>query len=300
MSERFQEITKKFTGVGPALITPFKEDLTVDREALEKLLIHTAKGADYFVVQGTTGESATTTLKEKQEILAFVKTHNPKNLPIVFGAGGNNTEAVIDLIGQMDLSGVDAILSASPHYNKPSQEGIYQHFVKIADASPVPVILYNVPGRTASNMTAETTLRLAQHENIIGIKEASGDLGQCMKIMANKPEEFLLISGDDLLTNAMITLGAVGVISVLANPFPEVFAEMIQNALKGDFAKSNENLFKLLPINPLMYEESNPIGAKEALKLQGVCDNYVRMPLLPASDNLSNRIKEMIKQYELK
>jgi len=300
MSERFQEITKKFTGVGPALITPFKEDLTVDREALEKLLIHTAKGADYFVVQGTTGESATTTLKEKQEILAFVKTHNPKNLPIVFGAGGNNTEAVIDLIGQMDLSGVDAILSASPHYNKPSQEGIYQHFVKIADASPVPVILYNVPGRTASNMTAETTLRLAQHENIIGIKEASGDLGQCMEIMANKPEEFLLISGDDLLTNAMITLGAVGVISVLANPFPEVFSEMIQNALKGDFAKSNESLFKLLPINPLMYEESNPIGAKEALKLQGVCDNYVRMPLLPASDNLSNRIKEMIKQYGLK
>ncbi|WKK80096.1 4-hydroxy-tetrahydrodipicolinate synthase [Marivirga arenosa] len=300
MSERFQEITKKFTGVGPALITPFKEDLTVDREALEKLLIHTAKGADYFVVQGTTGESATTTLQEKQEILAFVKTHNPKNLPIVFGAGGNNTEAVIDLIGQMDLSGVDAILSASPHYNKPSQEGIYQHFVKIADASPVPVILYNVPGRTASNMTAETTLRLAQHENIIGIKEASGDLGQCMEIMANKPEEFLLISGDDLLTNAMITLGAVGVISVLANPFPEVFAEMIQNALKGDFAKSNESLFKLLPINPLMYEESNPIGAKEALKLKGVCDNYVRMPLLPASDNLSNRIKEMIKKYELK
>lgn len=300
MSEKFQEITKKFTGVGPALITPFKEDLTVDREALEKLLEHTAKGADYFVVQGTTGESATTTLKEKQEILAFVKTHNPKNLPIVFGAGGNNTQAVIDFIGQIDLSGVDAILSASPHYNKPSQEGIYQHFVKIADASPVPVILYNVPGRTASNMKAETTLRLAQHENIIGVKEASGDLGQCMEIMANKPDEFLLISGDDLLTNSMITLGAVGVISVLANPFPEVFSDMVHNALKGDFAKSNESLFKLLPINSMMYEESNPVGAKEALRQQGVCENYVRMPLLPATDGLSKRIAEKINEFKLR
>ncbi|SMG17635.1 4-hydroxy-tetrahydrodipicolinate synthase [Marivirga sericea] len=300
MSEKFQETTKKFTGVGPALVTPFKEDLTVDREALEKLLIHTAKGADYFVVQGTTGESATTTLKEKQEILAFVKTHNPKNLPIVFGAGGNNTSGVIDLIDQMDLSGVDAILSASPHYNKPSQEGIYQHFIKIADASPIPVILYNVPGRTASNMSAETTLRLAKHENIIGIKEASGDLGQCMEIMAKKPDEFLLISGEDLLTNSMITLGAVGVISVLANPFPEVFAGMVSNALNGDFAKSNESLFKLLSINPLMYEESNPIGAKEALRQQGICKNFVRMPLLPATDGLSERISQMMKKYSLK
>src|SRR5690554_6474216 len=169
MSEKFQEITKKFTGVGPALITPFNSDLTIEKEALEKLLIHTAKAVDFFVVQGTTGESATTRLEEKQEILAFVKSHNPKKLPIVFGIGGNDTAAVVNEIAQMDLSGVDAILSASPHYNKPSQEGIYQHFVRIADASPVPVILYNVPGRTASNMTADTTLRLAAHANIIGI-----------------------------------------------------------------------------------------------------------------------------------
>ena len=300
MSEKFQEITKKFTGVGPALITPFKEDLTVDREALEKVLIHTAQWVDYFVVQGTTGESATTTLKEKQEILALVKTHNPKNLPIVLGVGGNNTQAVLELMSQLDLSGVDAILSASPHYNKPSQEGIYQHFVKIADASPVPVILYNVPGRTASNLTAKTTLRLAQHQNIIGIKEASGDLVQCMEIMAIKPKEFLLISGDDLLTNSMISLGAVGVISVMANPFPKVFTEMVRHALKGDFAKSNQSLFKLLAINSLMYEESNPVGAKEAMRQQGICENYVRMPLLPASLNLSERIKEKIEHYDLK
>lgn len=300
MSEKFQEITKKFTGVGPALITPFTKDLAVDKVALEKLLIHTAKYVDFFVVQGTTGESATTSLEEKQEILAFTKSHNPKKLPIVFGAGGNDTQAVVDEIGQMDLSGVDAILSASPYYNKPSQEGIYQHFVKIADASPVPVILYNVPGRTASNMTAQTTLRLAAHDNIIGIKEASGDLVQCMEIMANKPEEFFLLSGDDLLTNAMISLGAVGVISVLANPFPEVFAAMVHDALRGDFEKSNESLFKLLPINAMMYEESNPIGAKEALRQQGVCENYVRMPLLPATDGLSARIAEKIKEFGLK
>lgn len=300
MSEKFQETIKKFTGVGPALVTPFKKDLTVDKEAFEKLLIHTAKGVDFFVVQGTTGESATTTLEEKKEILSFVKEHNPKKLPIVFGTGGNNTQAVVDTIGQMDFSGVDAILSASPHYNKPSQEGIYQHFVKVADASPVPVILYNVPGRTASNMTAETTLRLAQHDNIIGTKEASGDLVQCMEIMANKPEDFFLLSGDDLLTNSMIALGAIGVISVMANPFPEVFGTMVQDALKGDFAQSNESLFKLLPINSLMYEESNPIGAKEALRQQDVCENYVRMPLLPATDDLSKRIAAKIKEFGLK
>ena len=293
-------MNSKFRGVGPALITPFKKDLSIDFEALKRLLEHTAKGADYFVVQGTTGESATTTFEEKQEILNFVKANNPKQLPIVFGVGGNNTAAVLDFLDKIDLSGVDAILSASPHYNKPSQEGIYQHYVAIADKSPVPVILYNVPGRTASNLTAATTLRLAAHPNIIGIKEASGNLEQCMHIASKKPDDFLLISGDDLLTNSLIAMGAVGVISVLANPFPETFAAMVHKALNGDFAGSSKELFKLIEINPAMYEESNPVGAKEALKQQGVCDNYVRMPLLPATEQLSEKIAVAIKAFDLK
>ncbi len=284
----------KFRGVGPALVTPFNHDLSIDFKGLEKLLSHTAQGADYYVLQGTTGESATTTLPEKQQILDFVKTHNPKKLPIVFGAAGNNTAAVLDFIGQLDLSGVDAILSASPHYNKPSQEGIYQHFVAIAEKAPVPLILYNVPGRTASNMLAETTLRLATHPNIIGIKESSGSLEQCMQIAAAKPDDFLLISGDDLMTNSLITLGAVGVISVMANAFPQTFSQMFNDTLHNNWPQANEALFKLLKINKLMYEESNPVGVKEALKQLGICENFVRMPLLPATHALSDRIIDLI------
>ena len=292
-------MSKLFKGVGPALVTPFKEDLSIDFDALGRLLEHTAQGADYFVVQGTTGESATTTTEEKRAILDYVLENNPKNLPLVFGVGGNNTKAVVDFIKSFDLTKVDAILSASPHYNKPSQEGIYQHYVAIADVSPVPVILYNVPGRTASNVSAETTLRLAEHKNIIGIKEASGNLEQCIQIAANKPEDFLLISGDDLMTNSLITLGAVGVISVLANPFPKVFAEMVSKAFAHDFKASNKALFDLQKVNALMYSESNPVGAKEALRQLGVMENYVRLPLLPASDALSNQIKNMINVFKL-
>lgn len=292
-------MNKQFRGVGPALITPFNQDLSIDFEGLHKLLVHTAQGADYFVVQGTTGESATTTEEEKRAILDFVIANNPKKLPIVFGVGGNNTQAVLNFLNSFSLEGVSAILSASPHYNKPSQEGIYQHYVAIAEASPVPVILYNVPGRTASNITAETTLRLAKHQNIIGIKEASGNLEQCIKIAADKPADFLLISGDDLMTNSLITLGAVGVISVLANPFPKVFAEMANKALAGDFIASNEALFKLQQINAMMYEESNPVGAKEALKQLGVCEHYVRMPLLPATDALAYKIKHLVNSLDL-
>lgn len=281
-------------GVGPALVTPFNEDHTIDYAGLEKLLIHTAKGVDYWVVQGTTGESATTTFEEKQAILQFVKAHNPKNLPIVFGAGGNNTLAVKEFIEKSDLSGVEAILSASPSYNKPSQQGIYQHFVQIADVSPVPVILYNVPGRTASNMTASTTLRLAEHPNIVGIKEASGNLEQCMQIAANKPEDFMLISGDDLLSTIMISFGAVGVISVLANGFPTSFSKAVHLALENNFAEASKELAQFLPINPLMYEESNPVGLKEVLKKKEICENYVRMPLLPASDSLKTKIASLL------
>jgi 4-hydroxy-tetrahydrodipicolinate synthase len=285
---------KLFNGTGVALVTPFKKDLSIDFDGLLSLLEHTAKGVDYYVVQGTTGESATTTSSEKIEILSFVKNHNPKNLPIVYGIGGNNTAAVVEQLKSMDLSGVSAVLSVSPYYNKPSQEGIYQHFVAIADASPLPIILYNVPGRTMSNISAETTIRLSKHKNIIGIKEASGDLMQCLAIKKGTDSDFLLISGDDLLTTPMMSMGAEGVISVLANAFPETFNRITHSALSSDFVESTAATLELLEINPLMYVESNPVGIKQVLKEMGVCENYVRMPLLPATDGLTQKIKDLI------
>lgn len=279
-------------GTGVALVTPFNENGSIDYVGLKKLLEHTAKqGADYYVVQGTTGESTTTTADEKKEILNFVKQNNTANLPIVYGIGGNNTHQVIETIKSTDLSGVDAVLSVSPYYNKPSQEGIIKHFELIADNSPVPVILYNVPGRTASNLTAATTLRLAKHKNIIGTKEASGNLEQAMHISANKPENFLLISGDDMLTVPLYSIGAKGVISVLANAFSDVFKEMKEAAFANNYEAAAQACFKLLGINPLMYAESNPVGIKHVLKLQGVCDDHVRLPLLAPSNELKNSIK---------
>ncbi|WP_323756656.1 4-hydroxy-tetrahydrodipicolinate synthase [Roseivirga sp.] len=281
-------------GTGVALVTPFKADLSIDFDALLKLLEHTAEGVDYYVVQGTTGESATTTAAEKSEILSFVKQNNKAGLPIVYGIGGNNTQSVLDNIKSADLDGVSAILSVSPYYNKPSQEGIYHHFKMIADASPVPVILYNVPGRTQSNISANTTLRLAEHKNIVAIKEASGDLTQCMTISKDAPAGFLLISGDDLLTTPMMATGAVGVISVLANAFPETFKRITKAGLSGDFKASSQATFELIDINPLMYMESNPVGIKQVLEEFGVCKNHVRMPLLSASGELKTKIKALL------
>jgi len=281
-------------GTGVALVTPFNEDLSIDFDGLLKLLEHTAKGVDYYVVQGTTGESATTTSAEKAEILSFIKQNNQAKLPIVYGIGGNNTQSVLESIKSTDLEGVCAILSVSPYYNKPSQEGIYQHFKMIADTSSVPVILYNVPGRTQSNISANTTLRLAEHKNIVAIKEASGDLTQCMAISKDAPEDFLLISGDDLLTTPMMSFGAVGVISVLANAFPETFKRLTKAALSNDFEASSQATFELIDINPLMYAESNPVGVKHVLEVFGVCKNYVRMPLLPASDELKTKIQALL------
>src|SRR5688572_25908548 len=210
---------KKFYGTGVALVTPFDSTGAIDYKALKKLLAHTAKGVDYYVVMGTTGESVTVSSEEKKKVLEFVKANNSKGLPIVYGIGGNNTQNVLDTIKATNLKGVDAILSVSPYYNKPSQEGIYQHFAAVADASPLPLILYNVPGRTGSNLTAETTLRLAQHKNIIGVKEASGNLEQCMKISKYMPKDFLLFSGDDLIIIPLYSIGGKGVISVLANAY---------------------------------------------------------------------------------
>lgn len=286
---------KKFFGTGVALVTPFTSSGAIDYKSLRKVLQHTAKGVDYYVVMGTTGESATLTSQEKKDVLKFVIDNNAKKLPIVYGIGGNNTKEVVDNINATNFTGVDALLSVSPYYNKPSQEGIYQHFTAVADASPVPVILYNVPGRTGSNITAETTLRLTAHKNIFAIKEASGNVEQCMKIAKAMPKDFLLISGDDLLTVALYSMGAKGVISVLANAYPVVFKKMKDHAFAGNFLKASQEQFKLVEINGPMYEEGNPVGVKQLMEDLGVCPNTVRLPLVAASEGLKKKIREAAK-----
>jgi 4-hydroxy-tetrahydrodipicolinate synthase len=282
---------KKLYGTGVALVTPFDESGDIDYAALKKLLVHTSRGVDYFVVQGTTGESVTLSKEEKRRVLAFVIKNNRKNLPIVYGIGGNNTAAVLEEIQDTNFDKIDAVLSVSPYYNKPSQEGIVHHFSFVADASPVPIILYNVPGRTSSNLTAQTTLRLAKHKNIVGVKEASGNLEQCMVIAKEKPSNFMLISGDDLLTLPIYSIGGVGVISVLANALPIVFRRMKDFAFAGEYGKAQKELFKLIDINGPMYEEGNPVGVKQLLHEIGICGPHVRLPLVQASEGLVKKIR---------
>lgn len=281
---------KKLHGTGVALVTPMNEQGEIDFKSLKKLLAHTAKGVDYYVVMGTTGESATLSKEEKKQVLNFVIENNPKKLPIVYGIGGNNTNSVLEEIKSTNLNGVDALLSVSPYYNKPSQEGIYEHFKAVAEVSPLPLILYNVPGRTASNLTAETTLRLANLKNIIGVKEASGNLEQCMKIAREKPKDFLLISGDDMLTLPIYAIGGVGVISVLANALPKVFLKIKENIISKNLAKAQAEQFRILDINGPMYEEGNPVGVKYLLSLMGICQPVVRLPLVKASAQLQKKI----------
>jgi len=289
---------RKFTGTGVALVTPFHKDGSIDFTSLKKLLDYTSNEVDYFVVMGTTGESATLTKVEKKEVLQFVLKNNPKKRPILYGIGGNNTASVLNEIEETDFKGVSGILSVSPYYNKPSQEGIRQHFKKIADVSPVPVIMYNVPGRTSSNLTADTTLKLAQHKNIIGIKEASGNLEQCMKILKHKPKDFLLISGDDLLTVLLHAIGGVGVISVLANALPDTFKKITENAKAGNYSKAAAETFKLLEMNGPMYEEGNPTGVKYLLSLLKICNPHVRLPLVEPSAGLRKKIEQALEQIK--
>jgi 4-hydroxy-tetrahydrodipicolinate synthase len=282
-------------GTGTALVTPFNADLTIDFHSFKRLLQFNAdSGIDYFVVNGTTGESATTNKTEKRELLQIILENNPKNLPVVYGIGGYDTLDIIEHIKEMDWKGVSALLSVSPYYNKPSQKGIIAHYQAIADACPVPVILYNVPKRTGSNLKATTTLELSKHRNILGIKEASGDFGQIVDIISGKPDDFLLISGDDMCTVPMVSLGAVGVISVLANAFPAEMSSMTRAALDGDYQKARSYLSKLSSINPHMYSESSPVGIKEALRLKGICENHVRLPLVPPTAQLTEAIKPLI------
>lgn len=275
-------------GTGVALITPLKEDFSIDFDGLKRLVDHVINGGvDYLVILGTTGEAATLSSLEKKEVVKTCLEHNQGRVPIVYGIGGNNTQAVLDDIANAEFTGISAILSVSPYYNKPSQAGIIAHYTAIADECPVPVILYNIPGRTMSNMTAATTLKLAEHPNIIGMKEASGNLEQCMQIAAEMPKDFLLISGDDLMTRALSSVGGSGIISVLANALPETFKTMCH----GTDKESLKAAFSILGLNNLMYLEGNPVGIKNLLKHQGICGDQVRLPMLRASKELSTQIK---------
>lgn len=288
---------KELYGLGTALTTPFTEDNHVDFPALRKHLDYLNKeGIDYYVVNGTTGESATLNKEESAEILEYVKQYNDGKRPIVFGIGGNNTQAVLDAISKTDFNGVTALLSVCPYYNKPSQQGIYLHFKAIADASPVPVILYNVPGRTVISMSVETIAELAKHPNIIGLKDASSSIEVAIDLSRTLPEDFLLLSGDDNLFTAQASLGYKGVISVIGNGFPREFYELVQSALAGDFEKAKKLQGKFLDFDTLLYVESNPVGIKCVLDIKGIYDGRVRLPLAKASDGLYQKMEESMRK----
>lgn len=287
--------TSTLRGTGVALVTPFKENGDIDFVAYEKLVENCIKGVDYLLVNGTTSESATTTKEEKLEVLKMIQAINKSRKGIVFGIGGNNTSDLISFIKKMNFDGIDSILSVSPYYNKPSQEGIYLHYKAIAEVAPVPVILYNVPGRTSSNLSAKTTVRLSAVKNIVGIKEASGNIEQALEISKNAQPGFKLLSGDDLITVPMISIGAEGVMSVLANAFPEKFSQMVSLALDNKFKEATEIAKYFVDLNPLLYEEGNPVGIKQVLEVMGVCSAHVRMPLAKASADLKKKIETVLK-----
>lgn len=289
----------KFIGTGVALITPFHNDRSVDVEALRKVVkFQIENGVDYLVVLGTTAESATLTGEEKKLIISTVVSENSGKLPLVLGVGGNNSAGIAEELKTTDLSSFDAVLSVSPFYNKPSQEGIYQHFKLVAEASPVPVILYNVPGRTASNMLPETVKRLAtDFENIIGIKEAAGDIVQAMKLIDSVPEGFLVISGDDMITLPMILAGGHGVISVIAQGFPAEFSQMVALGLQKKVEKAYELHYKIAPSIDLIFSEGNPAGIKALLAKKGICTNELRLPLVKATKKLTGAINSFVDSF---
>ncbi|RNC66289.1 4-hydroxy-tetrahydrodipicolinate synthase [Proteiniphilum sp. X52] len=288
------------TGLGVALITPFKEDNSIDYGALSRLVrFHLESGTDYIVALGTTAETPTLSKKEKREVVRFIVEQVNGEIPVVMGIGGNNTADLVSDLGSTDFSGISAILSVTPYYNKPTQEGLYQHYCALSRISPLPVILYNVPGRTGVNMTAETTLRLAKEcGNIVGVKEASGDLNQIKEIIDRAPEGFHVISGDDALTTDVIALGGIGVISVFANAFPVEMAWLVKNALEGNAAdarsKMNADFGALFH---LMFVEGNPAGVKCLLWLKGMIHNNLRLPLVPVSEKTLQQIKRELAKF---
>jgi 4-hydroxy-tetrahydrodipicolinate synthase len=290
--------SNQFLGTGVALITPFKKDYSIDVKALEKIVEYNIEnGVNYLVVLGTTAESATLNDQEKDLVIETIKKANKNRLPLVLGVGGNHTAQVVHELKTRDFTGFDAILSVSPYYNKPTQEGIYQHFKAIAQTSPLPIILYNVPGRTASNMTPSTVVKLAnEFSNIIAIKEAAGDLVQAMKIIQNKPKDFLVISGDDMITLPMILAGGSGVISVIAEGFPKIFSKMVQLGLERNVDQAYELHYKIAEMIDLIFEQGNPAGIKEVFKTLSLCENYLRLPLVNVDNELSIRIRKLMNQ----
>lgn len=291
---------KIFHGLGVALVTPFSENGAVDFAAVAKIVDNLVEGGvDYILVLGTTGETPTLTADERKALIRFVRERVAGRVHLMVGVGGNCTRDVVATLRTWDLSGYDAVLSVNPYYNKPNQEGLYQHFKAIAEASPLPVMLYNIPGRTGVNMTPETIARLANDcNNIIGVKEASGNLVQMEQVKALTPNDFLLISGDDGLTVEVIKRGGVGVISVLANAYPAETAEVVRLALDGEIEKAEQKLSNLDAIISSLFEEGNPVGIKSLLHLKGVCTATMRLPLVQGSEALQAKMKNLISEYE--
>ncbi len=289
-------------GMGVALITPFKEDESVDYEALGRLVDYQVQnGTDYLVVLGTTAETPTLTEEEKRNIIDLVVSHVRGRIPIVLGVGGNCTRNVVEQLKNGDFTGIDAILSVVPYYNKPSQEGIYQHYKAIANATKLPIILYNVPGRTGVNMTAETTLRIAREfENVVAVKEASGNITQMDDIIKNKPDRFNVISGDDGITFPLVTLGAIGVISVIGNAFPREFSRMVRLALAGDYDSARTIHHSFTELFSLLFVDGNPAGAKSMLSMMGFIENKLRLPLVPTRIVTYEKIREVLRQLSIK
>jgi len=283
-------------GTGVALVTPFKTDTEIDFDALGKLIdFNIDNGVEYVITLGTTGETPTLSKKEQIDIINYTYEKVNGRVPVVVGIGGNSTKDVIENLTTYPLEKATAVLSSSPYYNKPSQEGIYQHYKALAAASPKPIILYNVPGRTGSNMTAETTLRLAKEKNIAGMKEASGNMVQCMHILRDRTEDFLVVSGDDHIAMPLVACGMDGVISVIANCFPKDFSEMMRLSLKGDFAAARPLHYKCLEAIDLLFAENNPAGVKAFLFELGIIENVLRLPAVPLSEGIHQRVKAYLK-----
>lgn len=290
---------KLLRGIGVALVTPFNENLSIDYNGLEKLVeFNISNGINYLVVMGTTAESATLSKQEKKEVLACVIKVTNNRIPVVLGIGGNNTMQVVDDLQNTDLTGVSAILSVSPAYNKPTQEGIYQHFSAVAKASSLPIVLYNVPGRTSSNISPSTVARLANDfENIVAIKEAVGDIAQVLELLRDVPDGFVVLSGDDTLAPSLISAGGKGVISVIGQALPVQYGSIIQNALAGENQKAYKEHFKTLEIIDLIFEEGNPAGIKALLSQLDVCKPFVRLPLVKASQELQDKLADSLKDF---
>jgi len=292
-------MSSKFLGTGVALVTPFKSDLSIDHDALANIVnFNVNNGTDYLVVCGTTGESVTITKEEKKELIATISKANKGRIPMVLGIGGNNTAQVVEEIKDTDLSVFDAILSVSPYYSKPTQEGLYQHFKSISETSPIDVILYNVPGRTSKNMESETTLRLANDfKNVIAVKEAGNNVAQYLKLLKNKPDDFLVISGDDDLALGVVLAGGAGVISVIGQAFPKEFSDMIRLGLNGEAKKAYAIHYKMMDVIGYIFEENNPAGIKAVFEVLDLCRDTVRLPLVPASNNLKDKIRKFVANF---